>query len=345
MIDDRTHRLIEAWLDGTIDDVELSELEVALLESLAVRHEFWRRASLHGMLHEAAKIEFAAVDLPAAAPEPAPRMASARRPGRGAWLRSGIIGGVAMLVVGGCGIGSVVTSLALAYAGMLGQGRPAIVVHQESFEHPPAPESRGVPVRLDVWDGDDSVVVAAEHGIVPRSGDKMLKFLSGAPRGSDSPGGAGEIWRFIDLESVRAAAGTRDVRIDFSVCFNGCAGRGEPRFCWISAIATDTHPSELGPDWTTQFAAAQKNPTAVATAQSRGYVDADLATWQRFAVTVTAPPNARYLLLHCLTEYRPDEDQDVATGCGQYVDDIEVAASAAPPAIVGVAAPRKEVRR
>lgn len=344
MIDDHTHRLIEAWLDGTIDDVELSELEVAILESLAVRREFWRRATLHGMLHEAAKIEFAAVDLPDESPGPFPRTRSGPLLGRGGWLRSGLIGGVAMLVLSGCGIGSAVTSLALAYAGMLGRGQPAVVVHEESFEHPPAPERRGVPVRLDVWGGDESVVVAAEHGIVPRSGDKMLKFLAAAPGGVVGPWGAGEIWRCIDLESVRAAAGTRDVRIDFSACFNGCAGRGEPRFCWISAIATDAHPSELGPDWRTQFEAAQNNPTAVATAQSRGYVDADLATWQRFSVTVTAPPNARFLLLHCLTEYRPDEDQDVATGCGQYVDDIDVAVSAAPPSIVGAAPQRKGVR-
>lgn len=344
MMDDRTNHLIEAWLDGTIDDVEFAELEVALLESLDVRHEFWRRAALHGVLHEAAKIEFPAGDAPAVSPSPPVITASPAQLGRGRWLKGGIAVGVALLVVGGCGIGSVVTSLAFAYSGMLGRVQPAVVVHEEGFEHPPAPELRHVPDRLDVWSGDETAVVGAEYGIVPRSGDKMLKFLSSRPQGAVYQGKASEMWRIIDLESVRAAAGTRDVRIDFSACFNGCAGRGEPRQCWISAIATDTHPGKLGHDWEEQFEAALKNPVAVATAQARERIDADPATWQRFSVTVTAPPGARYLLLHCLTEYRPDEDQDVATRCGQYVDDIDVTVSTARPAIVTAVSQRKGVR-
>lgn len=345
MMDDRTNHLIEAWLDGTIDDVELAELEVALLESLDVRHEFWRRAALHGVLHEAAKIEFAAGDVPSVSPSPGDITAPTAQVGRGRWMRGGIAVGVALLVVGGCGIGSVVTSLAFAYSGMLGRGQPAVVVHEEGFEQPPGPEPRFIPDRPGVWSGDETVVVGAEHGIVPRSGSKMLKFLSSGPQGATWRGAASEIWRVIDLESLRAAAGTHDVRIDFSACFNGCAGRGEPRMCWISAIATDANPRDLGDDWGEQFEAAQKNPIAVATAQVRERIDADPATWQRFTVTVTAPPKARYLLLHCLTEYRPDEDQDIATRCGQYVDDIDVAVSAARPAMVTAATQRNEVRR
>ena len=344
-MNDRAYQLIDAWFDGAIDDVELAELEVALLESLDTRHEFWRRASLHGMLHEAAKIEFAAGDANAA---PACSAASARRLSMataGTWLRGGLAAGMALLLLGGCGIGSVVTSLAFAYAGLRGAIPPAIVVHEEGFERPPAPEPRDVPDRLDVWSGDETVVVGLEHGIVPRSGSKMLKFLSPRPQGATYRGDAAEIWRFIDLESVRAAAGTHDVRIDFSACFNGCGARGEPRKCRISAIATDTHPRELGRNWREQFEAAQKNPIAVATAQVCERVDADAATWQRFSVTVTAPPRARYLLLHCLTEYRPGEDQDVSDRCGQYVDDFEVAVTAAHPAVVTVVAHDKHDER
>lgn len=344
MMDDRTNHLIEAWLDGTIDDVELAELEVALLESLDVRHEFWRRASLHGMLHEAAQIEFAAGDVAHVSPDP-PTFTTPLRAGRGAWLRGSIALGTAFLVVGGCGIGSVVTSLAFAYSGLLGRTPPGVVVHHEGFERPPAPERRNLPDRLDVWGGDESLVVGPEYGVVPQSGDKMLKFLSSGPQGATWRGAAAEIWRILDLDAVRAAAGSRDVRIDVSACFNGCSTAEGPRQCWISAIATDTHPRDLGPDWRTQFEAAQKNPVAVATAQARERIDADPATWQRFAVTVTAPEGARYLLLHCLTEYRPTEDADVADRCGQYVDDIEVLASASRPALVSKAIPRPEVRR
>jgi hypothetical protein len=345
MMPDHLAHLIEAWLNGTIDDVELAELEVALLESLEVRHEFWRRAAVHGMLHEAAKLEFAAGDAPEPSPCPPKFATPPLRAGRGAWLRGGIALGTALLVVGGCGIGSVVTSLAFAYSGLLGRTPPGVVVHHEGFEQPPAPERRNLPDRLDVWGGDESLVVGPEHGIVPQSGDKMLKFLSSRPENATYEGNAAEIWRILDLDAVRAAAGSRDVRVDVSACFNGCSTTGGPRQCWISAIATDTHPRDLGPDWRTQFEAAQKNPVAVATAQAQERIDADPATWQRFAVTVTAPEGARYLLLHCLTEYRPAEDADVASRCGQYVDDIEVLASAARPALVSKAISRPEARR
>lgn len=344
MIDERTHHLIEVWLDGTINDIELAELEVSILESLDVRHEFWRRAALHGMLHEAAKIEFATGESAAVEPHlPGPRAAPPQI-GRGRWLRSGIAVGMALLVVSGCGIGSVVTSLAFAYSGLLGRSQPAVVVHEEGFETPPAPEQHHLPDRLDVWGGDETVVVGAEYGIVPQSGTHMLKFLSPRPQGAVYQGEASEIWRVIDLESVRAAAGSRDVRIDFSACFNGCPGRSEPRQCWISAIATDANPQDLGDDWAEQFKAAQTNPCAVATAQARERMDADPETWQRFSVTVTAPPGARYLLLHCLTEYRPGEDDDIRDRCGHYVDDIEVTVSAAPKAVVAESG-GKEVRR
>ncbi|NCA11801.1 hypothetical protein EBR56_08335, partial [bacterium] len=264
---------------------------------------------------------------------------------RGSRLQGGIAASMALLLLGGCGIGSVVTSLAFAYAGPRGPDQPAVIVHEESFERTPAPDVRHVPDRLDVWGGDETAVVAAEHGIEPRSGDRMLKFLSPRQRGAVYEGNASEIWRFIDLESVRAAAGSRDVRIDFSACFNGCAGRGGPRRCWVSAIATDTHPRDLGMDWQTQFKAAQENPVAVATAQTRERIDADPATWQRISASVTTPPRARYLLLHCLAEYRPGEDDDVATRCGQYVDDIDVAVSAARSAVVSKAPHHAEVRR
>jgi len=345
LMNDRTNHLIDAWLDGTIDDLELAELEVALLESLAVRHEFWRRAAVHWMLHEAAKIEFAAGEAPDVSPGRTAFAAPPLRAGRGAWLRGGIVLGMAMLVVGGCGVGSVVTSLAFAYAGLRAPSQPAVIVHEEGFERPPAPDARFIPDQLDVWGGDETVVVAAEHGIEPRSGARMLKFVSPRPHGAAWEGQASEIWRFIDLESLRAAAGSRDVRIDFSACFNGCAGRGAPRRCWISAIATDTHPQELGDDWAEQFKAAQENPIAVATAQTREQIDADPTTWQRFAATVTAPPGARYLLLHCLAEYRPGEDDDVATRCGQYVDDISVTVSPLEPEAAAVVAHAQEVRR
>ena len=48
--------LIEAWLNGTLDDAQFAELEAELLESAAARDAFWDRAAFHGVLSEAARL-------------------------------------------------------------------------------------------------------------------------------------------------------------------------------------------------------------------------------------------------------------------------------------------------
>ena len=57
----RVAALIHRWLDNAITPPEIAEMEAALMESSAARLEFWRRAGLHGLLHEAARVKFAAV--------------------------------------------------------------------------------------------------------------------------------------------------------------------------------------------------------------------------------------------------------------------------------------------
>ena len=49
-------QLIEAWLDGTLDDARFAELEAELLESAAARDDFWERAAFHGLMAEAARL-------------------------------------------------------------------------------------------------------------------------------------------------------------------------------------------------------------------------------------------------------------------------------------------------
>ena len=52
--------LIEAWLNGTLDDAQFAELEAELLESAAARDAFWDRAAFHGVLSEAARLAWGA---------------------------------------------------------------------------------------------------------------------------------------------------------------------------------------------------------------------------------------------------------------------------------------------
>jgi DNA-directed RNA polymerase specialized sigma24 family protein len=117
--DDEDHRL-QAWLDRRIDAEELAELEGLLLESAAVRAEFWERGMLHGLLYEASKTEFGALETSPLPPPPSSARAVMPR-----WF-------------------SLVTSLALLLAGCLLGGISGGAAHRTAGGPGAAPrEFRG----------------------------------------------------------------------------------------------------------------------------------------------------------------------------------------------------------
>src|SRR5262249_21419481 len=80
MKDERLIVLLDAFLDGVINAEGKKELERMLLESDAARREFWRRASLHGWTHAAAKVNYGS--------KPAEELARARRALQGVSIES-----------------------------------------------------------------------------------------------------------------------------------------------------------------------------------------------------------------------------------------------------------------
>ena len=86
--------LIEAWLNGTLDDNQFAELEAELLESAAARDAFWDRAAFHGVLSEAARLAWGAeseeqpTSGPATLRQPTPqnRRRGGLQSGRRGWL-------------------------------------------------------------------------------------------------------------------------------------------------------------------------------------------------------------------------------------------------------------------
>jgi hypothetical protein len=346
MTNDRQAALIEAWLDATLDDAGLAELETLLLESAEARQDFWERAAIHGLVREAAKMAFAppVPEDPAATPagnsppSRAPAVATVRT--SPPWLRRGLWLGAAAVLVGGCGIGSAATSMAIAYSGLLTRTVAPQIVHDEGFEHPPAPAPHYLPTEFDVWGGDETEVVSADRGVVPRSGRKMLRFVSSHPSGMAYEGNASEIWRVLDLDELRRLEGAHELRVEIAAFFNGVVPPGVARAgCLVGAIATDVQPAVLGERWRTLFDAAAVASTRIAIGQRSSVIDDDPATWQRLSASVTVPAEARYLVLYCLASTRP-ADQAHA-GAAEYIDDITVTVSPVEPqAVAAAAAPR-----
>ena len=362
---ERRDALVDRWLDDVITPAELAEMEQQLLESSVARGEFWRRAALHGLLHEAARVAFAETPLlpgqatavggsaEADAEEAMSLMTESagfgRRTGvwhmgdhlaaigRGRWFWPGALAAACLLLVGGVGIGSLLTSLTVAHAGRVAsefaEPFPVLV---EGFEMPPAPLADYLPTATDCWSGDETRVVGREawddQRMLPHTGEHMLQFVSGHPRGEAYAGVASEIWRFIDLEQMRALAGSREIRVELSAWFNGTPTTESPRrMCGLKAIATQHAPGQIDHSiWLKQVEGANPdavdaNARPVAASETNQELDDDPASWQRVAVVVAVPDHARYLLLHCYA--RGQTELAFASGeCvpGQYIDDIAV---------------------
>ena len=318
---DRTAKLIEGWLDGCLEADEHAELEQLLLESADTRREFWRRAAFHGQVREAAKMAFGT---PVGTAQAAVR---SRRPAPVGWMRRGMAIGTALLLAGGCGLGSVVTSLAWSYSTHSARSPVSIVVHEEGFESPPFPQQNYVPKQTDVWGGDETNVVAGDGGVLPRSGQRMLHFVSSHPHDNRYPGLASEIWRVVDVERFRGLAQGGSLRMELAGYFNARrAAPGTTLTCGLTIVATDSPPAALGEQWLERFWDAKTKPSNVAIAKTLTELDGDPATWQRLAATITVPPGARYLVLHCVADGLEDGRPAWLT-TGQYLDDVSLVAT------------------
>ena len=332
--ENRLATLIDAWLDGTAGLDDIAEMESLLLESADARREFWRRAAFHGQLHEAARMKFATLP-----PEPLERRRwNERLRGKtilgaaaGPWLAGSLL-----LATVAAGIGAGAASLAFAYSEKTVESIAAArLVHFESFESSTEPETNYIPDRIDVWGGDETMVIqgAESTGISPKSGASMLRFVSSHPATESYRANASEIWRFIDVAALREEVGSESFDVEFSAWFNSVAPVvGQRPQGGLSIVATNVPPAEWDTTlWeeTSPFdhrqTVAWRQPLATAAAKQR--IDEDPSSWQPVTAILAVPQEAKYLLLHCyLVDYAASgaEHDEAGRFPGQYVDDIEV---------------------
>ena len=306
----RTGALIEAWLDQQATADELSELDGLIVESAAVRAEFWERGLLHGLLYEAAKTAHGSLESPvsvSAAPPP-------RR-----WLS--LATSLALVLAGG-----VVGGLAVSRAG-LPMPRPLrLLLHRESFEGSP-PGVDYLPNSLDVWGGDLTELAGTQRGVAPPDGEKMLRFVGPSPLGSNNPTTKeSDIWRFIDLAQARSRVAAEAIRVELTAVFNDAQGADAAARCGITLVATDADPRELsGAEWLEQLTLAELRPEAMAVAEVREIFDSQRSTWQPVSAAISVPARARYLIAHCWAEIRRPEDPTIEQfSQGRFVDDVSI---------------------
>lgn len=316
MMRERTEQLIDAWLDGVLDDAGVAELEAMVLESAEVRREFWDRAAFHGLVREAAKMRFDGIVTVAPSP-----VSALPKSGAG-WGQRAMAVMLPLVLVGGCGLATVVTSMAWTYSA---PRRAGVVIHQEGFEAAPAPAEDYVPQEPGVWSGDETEVVGPERGIRPHSGGRMLRFVSSHPRVYDYPGKSSEIWRIVDLAAVGLGSRNEGTMAEITAVFNGVpvTDRTIPAG-GVAIVATDRSPGAVDQPWLYEFGRVEFSPMNVTIARMEEVLDEDVSTWQRLSAVISIPPGAKYLILHCHVEGRPLAGDDLWQPSGQYIDDMQL---------------------
>ena len=86
------------------------------------------------------------------------------------------------------------------------------------FEEPVAPSSNGTPTNFAIWSGDYAEIVGAQPGVLPKEGQRMLRFLR-----SDSAVSAGletnqtaNIYQVIDMRPWRQLLRAGQAQADWS---------------------------------------------------------------------------------------------------------------------------------
>jgi hypothetical protein len=346
MLEPRTNDLIHAWVDGCLDDAGFAELEATLAASPEARGRFWDEVHLHSDLYEAFKTHLASSADKVSAAEGAASLAVQQgssfveRLGRRLWRHGAAMVVAAALVAGGCGLGSVITSLSLAYAGWSPAWSECVVILEEGFETGPAPRHDFVPTLPGYWSGDVTAVVGPEQGVRPKSGRQMLRFVQTVPANqSPASSSASEIWRLVDLEAVRGKLGMKgpgvDLFLELTATFNGVTpASGRDPKCTLKAVATDLSPPFTQALWLQSGleGARQSDPGGIfVLSEQQEPLDADPGSWQRLTITLRAPARARWLLLYCLasdTSHAARESEPRLEG--QYADEIHLSARPLP---------------
>ena len=298
-------QLIHACLDGRATEAQASRLNARLRGDAAARDLYLQLADTHSCL---AADESLWMD-PSAKAAP-PDLAVASAPKR--WF----VWRPLLSAAAGIVVGMLCTTVVFAYVG------PSLVkpktIFAEGFESVVRTAS-GLPRETGSWGGDESVVVGSAAGVKPRTGGRMLRFLSGSHPGENSPRSQwGDVYRIVDVSGL-AGAGRTVARV--STNFAQAEVTGEERFaCSVRAFALDrdlsTLPSPLNQMW------LQQNHNA---SGSRRAVLTDSGRWQEVSVELPITSQTRFLVLHLAVD---QEQPTITSGTvqfpGHFMDDVKV---------------------
>jgi hypothetical protein len=199
-----------------------------------------------------------------------------------------------------------------------------LAILTESFEDCEPPAVTGVPVTTIDWSGDYSELVGARDGVIPCSGNRMLRFLRGDFAGKPiEEGELCNVHRLIDLRPYKQKINRGNAVIQMSARFNGAAAAIDGRErCIVAGCAVDAETATDGSLGTRTD--LLKRSLSFAFSRDVG-LDADTATWQTAACELRLPPNTEFLLFSVgMMEDEQFGKGSLAVFSGHYCDDVRI---------------------
>lgn len=170
------------------------------------------------------------------------------------------------------------------------------------------------PTNFGGWRGDRVAYRAAENGIMPVEGSRMLRFLTAQFNASSS--NTSQYWLNLDLSSMAAEIDQGKALLEASVLFNRVAGDAQ----------TDT-------DFALDVRARSGTPSSfnnLALNTSVVDSDSDPLTWELAKVSFLLPVGTRFIQLELDAFENVFNDTSNPEFDGHYADDVTVAVTTVP---------------
>ncbi len=172
------------------------------------------------------------------------------------------------------------------------------------------------PSNIGVWAGNWSKVVAAEQGIAPRSGTKMLRFDC-TSWGVPSRCPSSQVSQIIDLSDRMNAVREGLVRVRASAYFNRVKGseNTDTRF----RVVLLAYRGRISDNF-------QNYENIRHILMETGSIDtnADPTTWQRASTEMLVPSDADYVVVDLIADEDVSNETSGKEFDGHYVDDVSV---------------------
>lgn len=320
--------LIARCLDGRATEHDVRRLETHLEQDAAFRRAWLRVARVDALLHRVGhRSDADLVDLTQRHQSRRLQSPSARpRPSM-----PGLLGNRGLpLVAGLAGIAVGVIGTSLGWASMVRTTAEVATerrasyrqIMSEDFEDGGGPGVTGLPAKPGVWSGDQSELVGVHGDTAPRSGSRMLRFVSGWFDGKPTHDGHScDVVQLIDLRPYRRQItnGTWAVRI--TAFFNVSAGSLEGREqCSVAGFVFDA-----ATDISDKTPGSLRDKSLAYACCQRIDLDDDARTWQPATAEFRLPVDSAILAVHCgVSEYSRDTGKPPKHFRGHYCDDVSV---------------------